>query len=76
MLTARDAEIDRVVGLELGADDYVVKPFSVRELMARVKMCCTADCCTAPADEKILRVHELTITWRGMKPVSARGCWC
>ena len=37
MLTARDAEIDRVVGLELGADDYVVKPFSVRELMARVK---------------------------------------
>jgi two-component system response regulator VicR len=37
MLTARDAEVDRVVGLELGADDYVVKPFSVRELMARVR---------------------------------------
>ena len=37
MLTARDSEIDRVVGLELGADDYVVKPFSVAELMARVK---------------------------------------
>jgi two-component system response regulator VicR len=37
MLTARDGEIDRVVGLEMGADDYVVKPFSVRELMARVK---------------------------------------
>jgi two-component system response regulator VicR len=37
MLTAKDAEIDRVVGLELGADDYVVKPFSVRELIARVK---------------------------------------
>ena len=37
MLTARDEEIDRVVGLEIGADDYVVKPFSVRELMARVK---------------------------------------
>jgi DNA-binding response OmpR family regulator len=37
MLTARDSEIDRVVGLELGADDYVVKPFSVRELMARIK---------------------------------------
>ncbi len=36
MLTARDAEVDRVVGLELGADDYVVKPFSVRELIARV----------------------------------------
>jgi DNA-binding response OmpR family regulator len=37
MLTARESEIDRVVGLELGADDYVVKPFSVRELMVRVK---------------------------------------
>jgi DNA-binding response OmpR family regulator len=37
MLTARDSEVDRVVGLELGADDYVVKPFSVRELVARVK---------------------------------------
>jgi DNA-binding response OmpR family regulator len=37
MLTAKDEEIDRVVGLEIGADDYVVKPFSVRELMARVK---------------------------------------
>jgi two-component system response regulator VicR len=37
MLTARDAEVDRVVGLELGADDYVIKPFSVRELMVRVR---------------------------------------
>lgn len=37
ILTARDEEIDRVIGLELGADDYVTKPFSMRELMARVK---------------------------------------
>lgn len=37
MLTARTEEVDRVVGLELGADDYVSKPFSMRELMARVK---------------------------------------
>ena len=37
MLTARDDEIDRVVGLEIGADDYVTKPFSVRELQARIK---------------------------------------
>jgi len=37
MLTARDDEIDRVVGLEMGADDYLTKPFSMRELVARVK---------------------------------------
>jgi DNA-binding response OmpR family regulator len=37
MLTARDDEIDRVVGLEVGADDYLSKPFSMRELIARVK---------------------------------------
>ncbi len=37
MITARGEEIDRVIGLELGADDYVTKPFSVRELMARIK---------------------------------------
>ena len=37
MLTARDDEIDRVIGLEIGADDYITKPFSMRELMSRVK---------------------------------------
>jgi two-component system response regulator RegX3 len=37
MLTARDSEIDKVVGLELGADDYVTKPFSHRELLARIR---------------------------------------
>jgi two-component system OmpR family response regulator len=37
MLTARDSELDKIVGLELGADDYVTKPFSLRELLARVR---------------------------------------
>jgi two-component system response regulator RegX3 len=37
MVTARDAEIDRIVGLELGADDYVTKPYSARELIARIR---------------------------------------
>src|SRR3982750_3260778 len=37
MLTAKDSEIDKVVGLELGADDYVTKPYSARELVARIR---------------------------------------
>src|SRR5690349_7289456 len=37
MLTAKDSEVDKVVGLELGADDYVTKPFSSRELVARIR---------------------------------------
>mgnify|MGYP001131307737 FL=1 len=37
MLTARDDEVDRIIGLEMGADDYVTKPFSTRELLARIK---------------------------------------
>jgi len=37
ILIARDSEVDRVVGLEIGADDYVTKPYSVRELIARIR---------------------------------------
>src|SRR4051794_3124870 len=37
MVTARDSEIDKVVGLELGADDYITKPYSARELIARIR---------------------------------------
>src|SRR5699024_7543347 len=37
MLTAKDSEVDKVVGLELGADDYVTKPYSARELIARIR---------------------------------------
>jgi DNA-binding response OmpR family regulator len=51
MLTARGQEIDKVVGLELGADDYVTKPFSIRELMARVKAVLRRVSPQAPAPE-------------------------
>ena len=54
MITARGEELDRVVGLELGADDYVCKPFSVRELMARVKAVLRRSQPEAAEDAKIL----------------------
>jgi two-component system alkaline phosphatase synthesis response regulator PhoP len=54
MITARGEEVDRVVGLELGADDYVCKPFSVRELMARVKAVLRRSQPEAAEDSQIL----------------------
>jgi two-component system phosphate regulon response regulator PhoB len=59
MLTARGEEIDRVVGFELGADDYVVKPFSVRELMLRVGAVLRRGV-TEPPEEKALVVGRLS----------------
>jgi len=59
MLTARSEETDRVIGLELGADDYVVKPFSPRELVARVKAVLRRTSGALPAE--VLRVKDLVI---------------
>src|ERR1700675_3835835 len=52
MLTARGQEVDKVVGLELGADDYVTKPFSIRELLARVKAVLRRSRIAPKTDEK------------------------
>ena len=61
MLTARGEEIDRVSGLTLGADDYVVKPFSPRELVARVKAILRRGRPGAPDHGKVLSFEELTL---------------
>jgi DNA-binding response OmpR family regulator len=53
MLTARGDEADRIVGLELGADDYVTKPFSPRELAARVRSVLRRSTAASPSDEKL-----------------------
>lgn len=51
MLTAKDSEVDIVVGLELGADDYITKPYSTRELLARVRAALRRSAATAGAEE-------------------------
>jgi two-component system, OmpR family, response regulator VicR len=69
MLTAKDSEIDKVLGLEMGADDYVTKPFGTRELLARVKAHLRRQTKAKPAvDEDVeptqengLRIHQLWI---------------
>lgn len=58
MLTAREEERDKVLGLEIGADDYIVKPFSVRELMARVKTNIRRMAVMEPAEEVIKTVSD------------------
>ena len=70
MLTARDEEVDRVLGLELGADDYVPKPFSPRELVARVKAVLRRTQPKPPAD--VLTLGELELR-RGAREASRSG---
>lgn len=60
MLTAKDSEIDKVLGLELGADDYVTKPFSTRELLARVKANMRRHQ-QIPANQELNGKNEITI---------------
>ncbi len=70
MLTAREEEVDKIIGLELGADDYVTKPYSMRELMARVKANLrrtapiapdTLDIPQKPADKGVITTGNLMI---------------
>jgi len=68
MLTARDDEVDRVLGLELGADDYVVKPFSPRELVARVKAVLRRS--HTPAIEHATGPHTINFTGLAINPES------
>ena len=66
MLTARGLETDRVVGLELGADDYVVKPFSVAELAARIRAVLRRSAERGPAPKDVLAIGDVELdrrTW-------------
>lgn len=63
MLTAKSDEFDKVLGLELGADDYITKPFSIRELMARIKAVLrrSGDNVQKQEDDNIIKIKDITI---------------
>jgi DNA-binding response OmpR family regulator len=69
MLTARDSELDKVVGLEVGADDYVTKPFSLRELQARVRALLRRADVRPPGDpsEQPVRVGQVVVDLPGRR---------
>jgi DNA-binding response OmpR family regulator len=66
MITARDDEVDRVLGLEMGADDYVVKPFSLRELLARIRahLRRVELSSRGPEQEEAVQVHGIRVDVR------------
>lgn len=61
MLTAKDEEIDKIVGLELGADDYLTKPFNPRELVARIKAVLRRVTLKRQSQEEIIHVGDITL---------------
>src|SRR3989441_9523891 len=74
MLTARDDELDKVLGLELGADDYITKPFSIREFRSRVRALLRRASVARPAagDGNVIAAHELELDL-GRRTVEVRG---
>jgi len=61
MLSAKDEDIDKILGLELGADDYLTKPFNPRELVARIKAVLRRNSLTRKKPQDILRIGNLTV---------------
>jgi DNA-binding response OmpR family regulator len=73
MLTARDEDVDKILGLEVGADDYLTKPFNPRELVARVKSILRRTSPERRGEESAILVHGELMVDAGRREVTVRG---
>jgi DNA-binding response OmpR family regulator len=75
MLTARGEEVDRIVGLEMGADDYLPKPFNPRELVARIRAILRRTAGTVESDDEsaVIRVHDLEMDIGSRRVICSSG---
>jgi DNA-binding response OmpR family regulator len=71
VLTAKSEEIDKVLGLELGADDYMTKPFSVRELLARIKAILRRR--SNPTEKELVRIGKLSVNFNAFSAEDPAG---
>jgi len=72
MLTAKGEEIDKVLGLELGADDYITKPFGLRELLARIKVILRRYQNNEPENKQIVKIGKLEVNFTGYNAFSGK----
>lgn len=73
LLTAKGEEIDKVLGLELGADDYITKPFSLRELLARIKAILRRTSGNKHAKEEYLQIGKLKVNFKNYEALDDSG---
>ena len=73
LLTAKGEEIDKVLGLELGADDYITKPFSLRELLARIKAILRRTTGNKSAGDEILQIGNLKVNFKNYEAINDSG---
>lgn len=73
LLTAKGEEIDKVLGLELGADDYITKPFSLRELLARIKAILRRTTDNKPTNEEYLQIGNLKVNFKNYEALTEAG---